>query len=959
MYIRQLRAPSHRSPARGPRIAGPRRPQGATMFSQQQQQQLQQQQQQLQQLQQQQLQQQQLQQQQLLQLQQLLQQSPPQAPLPMAVSRGLPPQQPQQPLLNLQGTNSASLLNGSMLQRALLLQQLQGLDQFAMPPATYDTAALTMPTATLGNLRGYGMASPGLAAPSLTAPSLTPPQLATPNLQQFFPQATRQSLLGPPPVGVPMNPSQFNLSGRNPQKQARTSSSTTPNRKDSSSQTMPVEDKSDPPEGSEEAAEPRMDTPEDQDLPPCPEDIAKEKRTPAPEPEPCEASELPAKRLRSSEEPTEKEPPGQLQVKAQPQARMTVPKQTQTPDLLPEALEAQVLPRFQPRVLQVQAQVQSQAQPRIPPTDTQVQPKLQKQAQTQTSPEHLVLQQKQVQPQLQQEAEPQKQVQPQVQPQAHSQGPRQVQLQQEAEPLKQVQPQVQPQAHSQPPRQVQLQLQKQVQTQTYPQVHTQAQPSVQPQEHPPAQVSVQPPEQTHEQPHTQPQVSLLAPEQTPVVVPVCGLEMPPDAVEAGGGMEKTLPEPVGTQVSMEEIQNESACGLDVGECENRAREMPGVWGAGGSLKVTILQSSDSRAFSTVPLTPVPRPSDSVSSTPAATSTPSKQALQFFCYICKASCSSQQEFQDHMSEPQHQQRLGEIQHMSQACLLSLLPVPRDVLETEDEEPPPRRWCNTCQLYYMGDLIQHRRTQDHKPPTPRRDVFAHVPVQGWSTARLVTDMIAKQSLRPFCTVCNRYFKTPRKFVEHVKSQGHKDKAKELKSLEKEIAGQDEDHFITVDAVGCFEGDEEEEEDDEDEEEIEVEEELCKQVRSRDISREEWKGSETYSPNTAYGVDFLVPVMGYICRICHKFYHSNSGAQLSHCKSLGHFENLQKYKAAKNPSPTTRPVSRRCAINARNALTALFTSSGRPPSQPNTQDKTPSKVTARPSQPPLPRRSTRLKT
>lgn len=839
------------------------------MFNQQQQQQLQQ-------LQQQQLQQQQLQQQQLLQLQQLLQQSPPQAPLPMTVSRGLPAQQPQQPLLNLQGTNSASLLNGSMLQRALLLQQLQGLDQFAMPPATYDTAGLTMPTATLGNLRGYGMASPGLAAPSLTTPSLTPPQLATPNLQQFFPQATRQSLLGPPPVGVPMNPSQFNLSGRNTQKQARTSSSTTPNRKDSSSQTMPVEDKSDPPEGSEEAAEPGMDTPEDQDLPPCPEDTAKEKCTAAPEPEPCEVSEPPAKRLRSSEEPTEKEPPGQLQAKAQPQARMTVPKQTQTPDLLPEPLEAQVLPRFQPRVLQIQAQVQSQTQPRIPPTDAQVQPKLQKQAQTQTSPEHLVLQQKQVQPQLQQEAEPQKQMKPQV--------------------------------------------------------HTQAQPRVQPQEQPPVQVPVQPPEQTHEQPQTQPQVSVLAPEQTPVVVHVCGLEMPPDTVEAGGDMEKTLPEPVGTQVSMEEIQKESASGLDVGECENRAREMPGVWGAGGSLKVTILQSSDSRAFSTVPLTPVPRPSDSASSTPAATSTPSKQALQFFCYICKASCSSQQEFQDHMSEPQHQQRLGEIQHMSQACLLSLLPVPRDVLETEDEEPPPRRWCNTCQLYYVGDLIQHRRTQDHK--------------------------IAKQSLRPFCTVCNRYFKTPRKFVEHVKSQGHKDKAKELKSLEKEIGGQDEDHFITVDAVGCFEGDEEEE-DDEDEEEIEVEEELCKQMRSRDISREEWKGSETYSPNTAYGVDFLVPVMGYVCRICHKFYHSNSGAQLSHCKSLGHFESLQKYKAAKNPSPTTRPVSRRCAINARNALTALFTSNGRPPSQPNTQDKTPSKVTARPSQPPLPRRSTRLKT
>lgn len=33
-----------------------------------------------------------------------------------------------------------------------------------------------------------------------------------------------------------------------------------------------------------------------------------------------------------------------------------------------------------------------------------------------------------------------------------------------------------------------------------------------------------------------------------------------------------------------------------------------------------------------------------------------------------------------------------------------------------------------------------------------------------------------------------------------------------------------------------------------------------------------------------------MGYICHICRKFYHSTSGAQLSHCKSLAHFENLQ---------------------------------------------------------------------
>ncbi|XP_030107886.1 cip1-interacting zinc finger protein isoform X19 [Mus musculus] len=695
-----------------------------------------------------------------------------------------------------------------------------------MPPATYDGASLTMPTATLGNLRAFNV-----TAPSLAAPSLTPPQMVTPNLQQFFPQATRQSLLGPPPVGVPINPSQLNHSGRNTQKQARTPSSTTPNRKDSSSQTVPLEDREDPTEGSEEATELQMDTCEDQDSLVGPDSMLSEPQVP--EPEPFETLEPPAKRCRSSEESTEKGPTGQPQARVQPQTQMTAPKQTQTPDRLPEPPEVQMLPRIQPQALQIQTQ-----------------PKLLRQAQTQTSPEHLAPQQDQV--------------------------PTQAQSQEQTS------------------------------------------------------------EKTQDQPQTWPQGSVPPPEQASG--PACATEpqLSSHAAEAGSDPDKALPEPVSAQSSEDRSREASAGGLDLGECEKRAGEMLGMWGAGSSLKVTILQSSNSRAFNTTPLTSGPRPGDSTSATPAIASTPSKQSLQFFCYICKASSSSQQEFQDHMSEAQHQQRLGEIQHSSQTCLLSLLPMPRDILEKEAEDPPPKRWCNTCQVYYVGDLIQHRRTQEHK--------------------------VAKQSLRPFCTICNRYFKTPRKFVEHVKSQGHKDKAQELKTLEKETGSPDEDHFITVDAVGCFESGQEEDEDDDEEEEeegeIEAEEEFCKQVKPRETSSEQGKGSETYNPNTAYGEDFLVPVMGYVCQICHKFYDSNSELRLSHCKSLAHFENLQKYKA-KNPSPPpTRPVSRKCAINARNALTALFTSSH----QPSPQDtvKMPSKV--KPGSPGLPpplRRSTRLKT
>lgn len=39
------------------------------------------------------------------------------------------------------------------------------------------------------------------------------------------------------------------------------------------------------------------------------------------------------------------------------------------------------------------------------------------------------------------------------------------------------------------------------------------------------------------------------------------------------GLEEASPEPVAAQVSMEESQEELTGGLDVGECEKRAREM--------------------------------------------------------------------------------------------------------------------------------------------------------------------------------------------------------------------------------------------------------------------------------------------------------------------------------------------------------------------------------------------------
>ncbi|KAM6316200.1 cip1-interacting zinc finger protein [Podargus strigoides] len=311
---------------------------------------------------------------------------------------------------------------------------------------------------------------------------------------------------------------------------------------------------------------------------------------------------------------------------------------------------------------------------------------------------------------------------------------------------------------------------------------------------------------------------------------------------------------------------------------------PEVLSSGGSLKVTIQQSSESRAISTTALKPGHWTCE------VGTADPSPESvLKFYCYICKTNCCSQQNFQSHMAGIQHQQRLGEIQHMSNVCFVSLLPMVKEqkVLAEKDGETQ-QRWCNTCQIHFTGDLIKHRRTQEHK--------------------------LAKRSLRPFCTVCSRHFKTPRKFVEHMKSPEHKQKAKEVRLGEKELGSpEDSEELITVDAVGCFEDDDEEEEEEEggpdEEEDLDVvltenEDSAAKQTGLKEVSLEDYEGSEKYCPDTAYGLDFLVPVAGYLCRLCHKFYHSDSPARLAHCKSLMHFENFQRYKAARHRATAAYP-------------------------------------------------------
>ncbi|XP_062873839.1 cdkn1a interacting zinc finger protein 1b isoform X2 [Trichomycterus rosablanca] len=283
-----------------------------------------------------------------------------------------------------------------------------------------------------------------------------------------------------------------------------------------------------------------------------------------------------------------------------------------------------------------------------------------------------------------------------------------------------------------------------------------------------------------------------------------------------------------------------------------------VHAVGTSLKVTIQQSSESRAFSTG------TEETAAATGPSTDMEKSTNAGTFFCYICNITCPDQQEFQTHMMSLKHQQKLMEIHHLSNTCLAKLLPKTQQMLQGTQREKGQsmQRWCAICQCHFTCDIIKHRRTRMHK--------------------------MAKASSRPFCTVCERHFRTPRKFVEHMKSPEHKQQVEELKE---EGGPEMMEELITVDAIGCFEG-----EDDYEREENEDEEE---DMESEQVIPEEQSDDKEYDPDTQYGTSFVVPVAGFFCKLCQKFYHYESRAQEMHCKSFTHYQNLQKYKASLNPA------------------------------------------------------------
>ncbi|KAF7657080.1 hypothetical protein LDENG_00031810 [Lucifuga dentata] len=247
--------------------------------------------------------------------------------------------------------------------------------------------------------------------------------------------------------------------------------------------------------------------------------------------------------------------------------------------------------------------------------------------------------------------------------------------------------------------------------------------------------------------------------------------------------------------------------------------------------------------------------------------------KFYCYLCSITCHNQQNFKSHMNSVSHQQRMMEIQHMSNACLVTLLPRIQESLQAvqkdEEKDIDMRRWCATCQTHFTNTIMDHCRTEEHK--------------------------FANRMTVSSCTICKKRFKTSRLFVEHLQSQEHR---QAWEKLEEKEGGDTLAKLSDMDTEGCSV--EEEEGSNLDEEESQTnhgdQENSNKQddwSPQTEVTLKDMASDEQHDPDKVYGSSFLIPVAGFLCRLCNKFYHFESSTLHSHCKSLKHFENLKSYR------------------------------------------------------------------
>ncbi|XP_046547585.1 uncharacterized protein LOC124257533 isoform X2 [Haliotis rubra] len=252
---------------------------------------------------------------------------------------------------------------------------------------------------------------------------------------------------------------------------------------------------------------------------------------------------------------------------------------------------------------------------------------------------------------------------------------------------------------------------------------------------------------------------------------------------------------------------------------------------------------------------------------------------FYCHVCDMECCNEQNFRDHMSSTRHKDRMSDVlnvtskksshvearlkaqEHLKRiestrvgfckVCDQELgIPFLRHKLTTLHKKPEMQvrkgcGWCGVTNFLNFSEVLKHRERQVHKENAAK---YGKKPEVNSDTRR--TDM---RSGRSSNLVTSRPRTAGRPgYSSRSSASGRSETSRSGTSRSATSAKSDTKEV-----------------------------DLCPELQ--------------FEAETAIGQNYVIPVSGFFCKLCHKFYNTETAAKVTHCQSQAHFTMFKKAKNA----------------------------------------------------------------
>jgi len=206
------------------------------------------------------------------------------------------------------------------------------------------------------------------------------------------------------------------------------------------------------------------------------------------------------------------------------------------------------------------------------------------------------------------------------------------------------------------------------------------------------------------------------------------------------------------------------------------------------------------------------------------------------------------------------------------------------ETSKTKSSTEAYCTVCEKFFTGDLVDHRRSSTHKEEKQKK----------FPTGQRR------------CDVCKiSFFKTQQQLWNHLRSSLHRKNTTRAVNVKREDKTNGD--LVTVDTVGYSD----------DEDGTKKARGSSKRSATENDDKDAKKSKLEHSkevldalaaipkddPNPVVAMDHVVPMTGYYCKVCHKFYHNEVMAKVTHCRSKPH---SAKYEEGIKNGTIKAPVS-----------------------------------------------------